>query len=147
MFAALVSRGYWYVAGPVATWSDGDTTMAVLRACLAADATVTALVGTRIYPLVMPQDATRPAIVLTVVSEVPENSFDGTAETRLTASRVQVDCYAATYLEAHEVATAVDNVLANLRRPDLSAERDSMTDDWDDEVQVHRVSMDFSVWR
>jgi len=73
--------------------------------------------------------------------------LDGAAETRLEASRVQVDCYATRYLDAHAVAEAVDNVLANLRRPELSAERDSLQDIWEDEAQLHRVSMDFSVWR
>ena len=123
------------------------TTLEAIRAELEANTAVLALVGTRIYPQAMPQGVTLPAVVITVVSEVPENSLTGTASTRLVQARAQVDCYAAKYLDAHQVAAAVDEVLANLMRSDLSAERMDSRDLYDDEAGLHRVSADYSIWR
>lgn len=120
------------------------TTIETIRAELAANGTLTGLVGTRIYPQVLAQEATVPAIVLSVISEVPQNTLTGTTE-RLRMSRVQVDCYAATYLGAHQVADAVDVVLSALMRHDLSAQRENFQDIYDDAAQLHRVSADYLV--
>lgn len=120
------------------------TTIETIRAELAANGTLTGLVGTRIYPQVLAQEATVPAIVLSVVSEVPQNTLTGTTE-RLRMSRVQVDCYATTYLGAHQVADAADAVLSALMRHDLSAQRENFQDIYDDAAQLHRVSSDYLV--
>jgi hypothetical protein len=118
-----------------------------IRAVLIADPTVAGLVGARIYPSLMPQGPTLPAIVYQVISEVPESSLAGTSVGRLTASRLQIDCYATTYLAAHALADAVDVVISALSSPDLSAWRESSRDLYDNEAQLHRCSLDFAVWR
>lgn len=123
------------------------TTLEAIREKLAADLPLAALVGTRIYPQVIKQGAATPAVVLTVVSEVPQNTFTGAPGSLLLSARVQVDAYAATYREAHAVADAVDAVIGALSSPSLSAYRDNKQDLYDDETQQHRVSLDFSVWR
>jgi hypothetical protein len=123
------------------------TTLEAVRAELLADLTLQGLVGQRIYPLVMPQGSETPALVLTVISDIPENSFDGTAETRLREARVQIDSYAETYLQAHQLADAVLAIVGNLSRPDLSAVADDSRDLYDDETELHRVSADFAVFR
>lgn len=121
------------------------TTLETIRARLAADATVEELVEDRIYPQVLPQGSTMPAIALTVIDEMPINALTGDPATRLKRARVQVDCYAETYLKAHDVAMAVDNVISALSDPDLSAYRESSEDLYDDETQLYRVSSDFLV--
>lgn len=123
------------------------TTLEAIRAELAAASAVTDLVGQRIRPQLLQPADIMPAVVITVVSEVPENSFDGTPDTRWVSARVQVDCYAEQYLQAHAVADAVNNVIAALSRPDLSAELESKQDLYEDETKRHRVSMDFMVAR
>ncbi len=123
------------------------TTGEAIRAVLVADAAVAALVGADVFPALMPQGTQPPAIVYSVISSVPENSLTGTASTRLSQFRVQVDCYAKTYLEAHAVAEAVDSVLDAQSSPNLSIWRESSRDDYDNEAELHRVSMDFGVWR
>jgi len=60
-----------------------------------------ALVGSRIYPLVMPQNPTYPAVVYSRVSRVYEKDLLGTAWNQ---SRVQFSVYAKEYLEAKRVA-------------------------------------------
>jgi hypothetical protein len=121
------------------------TFVELLRAQLVADAAVTNLVGQRIYPQVAPQGAAAPFVVLTVVSDVPASTFTGAPADLLRSARVQVDSYATKYLDAHQVADAVDLVVAALSRPDLSAIRENSRDLYDDEAQLHRVSSDYAV--
>jgi hypothetical protein len=124
-----------------------------IRARLVANAAVTALVGGRIFPNVMPEGSTMPAIVYTIVSDVPENSFDGSASSRLKNATVQIDSYAraskgiGAYAGAHQVDDAVVEVVANLQEPGLSATLESARDLFDNETEYHRVSSDFTVWR
>ena len=118
-----------------------------IRKLLLDNATIASLVGnTRIHSQVMPQDGSLPAIVLTLVSYVPENSLDGSAENRLGTSRVQVDCYSPRYEQAHLIQEAVNSVIANLRTP-IGGVMDSMRDLYDDETRVFRVSADYLVTR
>lgn len=114
---------------------------------LSADPTVAGLVVKRIYPSLLVEGSLLPAIVYSVVSDVPQSSLDGTVATRLANARVQVDCYARHYLDAQTLADAVDAVLGALALPTLSAWRESRRDLFDNETQYHRVSADYSIWR
>lgn len=126
-----------------------STFLEKVRNELVASSAVADLLGAvnpRIYPLTAPQGCETPFAVITVVSDVPQNTFTGEVSERLRDARVQVDCYASRYLDAHAVATAVDGVVAALRRPDLCATREGARDLYDDEATLFRVSLDFSVW-
>jgi hypothetical protein len=80
-------------------------TVAIVRAVLAADSAVTALVpATRIEALRRTQSFAIPAITLTDVAKVPFTHLRGNAG--LDLNSVQVDFYGATYTEALNVATA-----------------------------------------
>jgi hypothetical protein len=123
------------------------TTIQAIRDELVADATVTNLVAQRIYAQIMPQGVVLPAVLLTVISETPENSVDGSPSSRLVSSLVQADTYAKGYADARALADAVVNVLGGLSRPDLSGELQTTRDSYDDETQLHRVSVDVLIWR
>lgn len=126
------------------------TLMEQVQEKLVASPAVTALVATRIYPSVAPQGMASPRVVVTVVSDVPESTLNSAAEDELKTARVQVDCYAKQYLDAHAVATAVMAVLGNLARPapELSAWLESgPLDFYDDSSGLHRVSSDYTVMR
>ncbi len=68
---------------------------------------ITALVGGRIYPLVLPRrNRTYPAISYQVISDPPAaGASDGTLEAR--QARVQVNCWALRYGAADQLAEAV----------------------------------------
>ncbi len=122
-----------------------------VRTELVGASEVTALVAERVHPSVMPQGSALPAVVFSIISDVPENSFTSAAsatQSIISVARLQVDCYAKTYIKAHEVAAAVDLVLSNLAgpTPKLSAWRENLRDLYDNETQLHRVSLEFSVW-
>lgn len=117
-----------------------------VRAALVANGTLMALVGGRIYAGRMPQNVTLPAVVYTGISNVPEETFESQPATVLSNARVQVDCYAARYEVAHQVAEVVDDVLSALSG-DMTASRLDSRDIYENETSLHRVSVDFSVWR
>jgi hypothetical protein len=123
------------------------TTLEAIRAELVDDATLTGLVADRIYPQVAEQGTAFPAVVLTIITDTPENSLDGSPLTRLVAARVQVDCYAKTYVSAHAVADAVDAIVAALSAPTLAGWRVAKRDIYEDETQLHRVVLEFVVHR
>jgi hypothetical protein len=124
--------------------SSGD----LLYAALSGDATVTGLVGTRIYPNKIPQGPramTFTAIVYQVVSDLPQNALTGDASNRLRNARVQVDCYAKKYDTAQAIADAVDTVVT--KDTTLNGWREISRDFYEDEAELHRVSMDVLLWR
>jgi len=119
----------------------------VIRSALANDAAVVALVGTKIFPNVAPQGTLAPWIVYIEVSAVPENSFTSAVATQLVNSRLQVDCYAKQYLEAHAIGDAVNAVLSALATADVAIWRTLSRDLYDNDAQLHRVSTEFSAFR
>jgi len=78
---------------------------------LSNEAGVTDIVGTKIYPVVAPQQTETPFIVYSVVSSIPTNTKDRISE--IDTMRVQVDCYEKTYTLAEALSSAVRLALDN----------------------------------
>lgn len=81
------------------------TMQSALRTRLKADATVAALVSTRIDWVERPQGKALPAITLQTISDPRPQHMGGNQDTRQTI--VQVDCWAAKYADVRECADAV----------------------------------------
>jgi hypothetical protein len=76
-----------------------------LRAYLLADDGIADLVGTRIYPVVLPQGASRPAITYARISGGHSHNID-----RATGSAIptfEIDCWGDTFDEVDELAEAL----------------------------------------
>lgn len=116
-----------------------------LFSLLSGTSAITSLVGTRIYPQVIPQGSAMPAVAYSVVDEVPENSLTGWSS-GLSNARVQVDAYAPTYVSAQALADAIAGALATYQTSGLSVLLESKRDGYEDETSLHRVSLDFSMW-
>lgn len=126
-----------------------------LATYLLAQASIQALVGDRIYWVQIPQGSTRPYIILSVVSSVPDVVFQGA--TGLVQSRVQFDCWGEDYYSAKNVARALDTLLngRKLTTPGtggirfegffIEAERDGH-DDVEAPDDLFRTSLDFIIW-
>ncbi len=134
--------GQFSVNGRGSTTSVGEA----IYAELVADAGVTSLVAKRIFPGQVPEGSAMPAVCYSVISDLPQDSLEGGID-RLKNARLQVDCYAKTYLEAHAVAASVAAVIAALSRPDLSCVEEIARDLYDNTAELHRVSTDFGIWR
>lgn len=79
---------------------------------LADSAAITALVGTRIRPLVLKENESMPAIRYEMISS---QSWPGlSASGKECQSRIQIDCYGSTTIQAAQVAAAVKNNLDGL---------------------------------
>lgn len=118
---------------------------------LRADSGVTAIVGVgalaKLHVNLAPAGETAPFVVMRVISGVPENSLTTDVATRLTTSRVQVDAYAKSYIDARALADAVDLVIAGLTSPDLSAQKVGERDLYDNATKLQCVSQDFETYR
>jgi hypothetical protein len=124
-----------------------------LASYLEAHALVSPLVGSRVYPEVLPQRPTYPAIVYQRVTTARVRSFDGPSG--LARPRIQLDCYGSTYAQAKAVAAAVrlaldhktfDAGLVHVQGAFLEDERDVRESEGRDVDDERRVSMDFFVW-
>ena len=122
---------------------------AALIAKLLATAGVTNLVSTRINWSRRPQGAALPAIVLQRVSGTPDVHHAGASG--LVVSRIQVDCWAASYGSAKAVARAVETAVTaqtftqGATRFDvilIDSERDDSTDET---TPLFRTSLDLMV--
>lgn len=74
---------------------------------LGAAGPVTALVGTRIYPLQVPQDAVLPALVFETISDTPLDRLDAAAAYNLVQARISVSVVASHYADVKAVLSAV----------------------------------------
>lgn len=114
-----------------------------LRAQLLADATVSGLIGTRLYPVVLPEGVQLPAVTYQRVSRTPARDLGGVAYTQ---SRIQVDCWGRSYGDAKAVAHAVR---AAAGRPGAQGDVRIMLgttagemDSYEPDTQLYRVSVD-----
>lgn len=82
---------------------------AALYAELAADSSVSALVSSRIYPVLIPQDVDMPAIAYQRISGPRDYSHQGAG---LVSARFQITCQATSYSGAKSLAAAVRDALS-----------------------------------
>jgi len=71
---------------------------------------MTDLVGTRIYPLALPQGSTLPAVTYQKVSQVRNRTL-GNSGLKIARARFQISCWAASYADVKEMAERVKSVL------------------------------------
>jgi hypothetical protein len=116
-----------------------------VRNILVAASGVSSLVSTRVYPGILPQNVTFPAIVLNVVSELDPITHDKASG--LVDGVVQVDCYADDYADAEALHLVVKAALlgysvGNVQGIFLVRSRDL----YDNDGSVYRRSADYNVW-
>ena len=104
---------------------------------------ITALVGGRIYPQVLPQTPTYPAVTYQRVAGNRENHLRGYAD--LENAIIQIDAWAATLAGAIALGDAITTAMyaATTFAAILPG---SPMDTWEDDVEKHRRSLDFSCW-
>lgn len=97
--------------------------------------------GERIYPQVAPDGVTRPFIVYQRINTNTENVLSGS--TGLKNTRLQVDVFANTYSQAQQIAAAIESLMSGWATQNVSI---LSQDFFEDEVKLHRVMTDFSIW-
>ena len=102
------------------------------------DASVAALVSTRIYPQVAPDNAATPYITYQVIVGTAYNKASGAPDSERKV--VQVNCISNTYSGAKAIAEACKAAI-NVSVGYLNAERD----DYFSQIETHRIMLDFSL--
>jgi hypothetical protein len=120
-----------------------------IRTALLADGTVTAVVSTRIYFTMLPQEPTYPAITLELISGDPHNAIASLPT--LVWSRVRVNAWGKTFGAANALALLVEAALngktisvAGLEIRSVYA--DGMQSLYEPAVEAHYISQDFRIW-
>ena len=121
-----------------------------LYTALTADSTLSALVGTRIYPEVMPQGVTYPAVSYQRVSTVRTNLLSGVDD--FTEVRIAIDCWDDSYSGVKAVADAVKGAIDGVTVLGAQAIQHCFMDSMIDVSQIdgdredRHVSMSFLIY-
>lgn len=120
-----------------------------LRTHLINNAAVAALVGSRVYPMRLPQGFVLPAISYQRISG--PRQYDSVGATGRVHSRFQVNCWAETYAGARDLANKVRLALndhrgvlgdkSNVGSIELVADRD----DFETSTEFNRVILEFII--
>ena len=115
---------------------------------LTTDASVTAVFGTRIYPLVLPQNPTLPGAQYAIIDGTPrENLF---AKAGLYRFEIQIDIFANKYSEVVSGEDAIRRSLQsydNVGTGSIQAIHHIMSmDDFEKEIANYKKVLRFSVW-
>lgn len=114
-----------------------------IRTALVNDATVNAIVGTRVAVGLMPEGESPPYVTYSVVTgeRFPSMSAPGT----LRHLRVQLNCWAVNYAGAKALAFAVQDALdvSDLFAAVLAGEQDLQ----DPDTKLFYVAVDYSLWQ
>lgn len=123
----------------------------VVRSLLLANATVTAAVGSRIYPVTLPEGTTLPAIVLDHISTVEQPTIDANAPAQLVESRISATVLTNDYLSLKNLVEAC-RIALNFKRGTIegvsvvSVRRALVGPEYkDDELQNFAQSLDWMV--
>lgn len=115
---------------------------------LSTDSTLTALVASRIYPLLLSEDTKLPAVTYQVISTVTDYSNDGA--TGLTMTRLQTDAWANSYAQCKAASDAIRHALGAFTGIVsgvyiANVIRDNVTDYFDSASRLYRVQTDWKI--
>lgn len=121
----------------------------VIYSKLTGYAGLAALVGTRVYPIQLPQRPTLPAITYQRISTLPIQDRDD-AHARLERPRFQFDCWAISHAGARAVAQEMRSALASFAqasnpRIDVALMQNEI-DDYEPDIGRWRVILDAFIW-
>lgn len=115
----------------------------VLLRTLREDAGLSALVGNKVFALVIPQGTKLPCITFQRIGGMPANTLSG--HSGLEEIDLQIDVWARDYDEAKAIAKAVRAAMPP-SGPRFSAHLIEDKDLYEDGTNYFRVNMEFKVW-
>jgi hypothetical protein len=118
-------------------------------AYLGTQSGVTDLVSTRIYPTVLPQASTLPAITITQIDDMRNGTFAG--PDGLPGTLLQLDLWAGTKASANAlyeaVRAALDGMTGTAGDENVqSSSIESASDSYEESAKLHRIQVDLRVW-
>ena len=115
---------------------------------LSTDAGVSALVSTRIFPAIMEQGVTMPALCYTIIGGTKVAAL--TQDTDIAETLVQIDCYAETYPAVRDLHQAVLTALQRYEGTNAGIVIDDIVvedeqDIREEDTKLFRTSVDYLV--
>jgi hypothetical protein len=106
---------------------------------------LTALVSTRIYPLLLPQDCPLPAIAYFKVSSVPAHAMGSDGD--ILTDRFQISCYAGSYKAVKALVVQVKACLSRYRAGTIKdILYDGEIDFFEPETLEYHIPVDFIIY-
>ena len=121
-----------------------------IRAVLVANATVAAIVGTRVYCGYLPQGVTYPCITIMPITQ--DDNVTLYTLPALKWARLQIDSWAATYAAMMTLHNAIFTALANQKFTPTGFDIRSIVPHpggqyfYEDVIEKHRRTRDYGVW-
>lgn len=111
---------------------------------LAGDAAVAALVAARIYPSILPQNPTLPAISYSRVSRSDPYSLSGRSDLRHIV--LEINAWAETYAGSKALAQAIEDAM-DADGLDIKAVQITDQDLYESDTKIYRVFAEYSIWK
>jgi hypothetical protein len=113
-----------------------------LYSLLSTTTLLTGTISTRVYPVKAPQNVSEPYLIYTRISGGQVSGLDGYLT--MENPRIQIDAYSKGYSQVKTIADNVHSAMngATAFKAILISDNDLFEEDFD----LYRVSMDFSVW-
>lgn len=103
------------------------------------DVALSALVGTRIYPLVAPQDVLKPYLIYNEILGNDKQCIDGGIYQ--TDTRFQIDCWSLKYSEIKQLKDLVKDAIIGFK----SSNSITTFGDYEEDTQLYREIIDFKL--
>lgn len=114
---------------------------------LSSDGSITAYVGTKIYPDITPQNVQYPFVVYTIVNSLPVDYKDG--QSNLEEITLQIDVYTQSYDDTQQLSNLIrnrlDRFVGTLENVEVQTIKYMSSDSqvYNAELSVYWMSMDF----
>lgn len=121
-----------------------------LRTKLLSDATIAAILATRLYPVILPQNTIFPAATYQIIDTPRDFNLDGPSG--LARPKIQYTLWATKADNVKALARAIRLALNGFKGtlPDGSDVKSVMLEDeretYESDVNLHRIDLDFVVW-
>lgn len=114
-----------------------------LFGALSTAAAISSLVGTRVYPVVLPTDPTLPALVYLFVGGMGQPSFSTRG---MQKARVEINCWGSSYSSAATLREAVIQTLAGYSDGNFDSMYIQSTDFFDHDLLQFRAMAEFYIF-
>lgn len=114
-----------------------------IASVLQAQSAIATLVGTRVYPIVLPEDPTLPAATYQIVGSSSNPTLTNAGMQKI---RLQIDCWGDVYGDAVTLRDAVATSLDGYQDTNVQFLLLSKHDDYDHELLQYRAIIEFYIF-
>lgn len=114
-----------------------------LRTVLTSNPGFSAVAGSAVYPLRVPQGKALPAVTYQIISNTPSECKEGVSISD--TLRVQINVFAERYETMETITAAIRQTLDHYEGPEFYSRYQSETDLFDNQAETYNKAIDFSI--